>query len=205
MPLTVEFGGETLGAAATLVVSRTGQSPEVVETWRVELEVEAATPAALAPIVQALRDAAGTSGALKLRGDGADVRALVAADCRTGPTLQTITEKDRAPGEAHNRRRVTLEFVATLQDAASAVQSHSYLVRAIATAGQPDRVITTGTAILRAGEVPADDEALVLPALASGFRRLRQAVTRDAATPSLEYEVEDEQVFTALRDWKNRF
>jgi len=196
--LILQFAGDTLGTARRLEVVRAGETPDVTETWHVELEVEAATPAALETIVAALHDAEGTTGELKLQADGSDVRTLAAADCRLGPTLAKITEQDRAPGEAHNRRRISLEFQATLQDAASAVQSHRYVVRIVAEAGRPERIVTGGQAVLRKGEVPADDEALVLPVLAGGFRRVRQVVTRDVRIPSIEYEVADEQVFRAL-------
>jgi hypothetical protein len=198
MSLTLKFAGATLGTAAKLTVVRTGVTPDVEEVWQVEIGLEAATPAALEPLAQALKDAEATTGELKLQADGADLRTLALADCRLGPTLFDVKERDDAPGEAHNRRRVTLEFRATLQDAASAVQSHRYTVRVATTAGQPPRVVTTGIAILRKGEVPADIEPVVLPVLASGYRRVRQVVTRNALIPSLEYEVEDEQVFAAL-------
>lgn len=198
MTLTLHFSGSTLGAAGSLDVCRTGKSPEVIERWLIELDVEAATPAALETSLQALRDAQGSSGELKLQADGADVRVLAVADCRIGPTLHAVTERERAPGQAHNLRRVTLEFRATLQEAASAVQSHQYTVREATAAGQPARLVTRGTAILRRNENPADHEALLLPVLGTGRRRLRQVVTRDTAVPALEYEVDDEQVFTPL-------
>lgn len=198
MTLTLHFDGAALGAAGSLDLCRTGNSPEVIERWLIELDVEAATPAGLEAALQALRDAQGSSGELKLQSDGADVRVLAVADCRLGPTLHAVTERERVPGQAHNRRGVTLEFRATLQDAADAVQSHQLTVREATIAGQPARLVTRGTAILRRNENPADHEVLLLPVLAAGRRRVRQLVTRDTAVPALEYEVEDEQVFTPL-------
>lgn len=198
MTLTLHFNGAALGAATSLDVCLTGKSPEVTERWLVELEVEAAAPAALEAALQGLRDAQGSSGELKLQADGADVRVLAVADCRLGPTLHAVTERERVPGQAHNRRGVTLEFRATLQDSAGAVQSHQYTVREVTAAGQPARLITRGLAILRRNENPANFEVLLLPMLGASRRRVRQLVTRDTAVPALEYEVEDEQVFTPL-------
>ncbi|MCB9895922.1 MAG: hypothetical protein H6839_15855 [Planctomycetes bacterium] len=198
MSLTLQFAGATQGTPAGLTVTRIGTTPDVEETWLIELDAEAATAAALEPVVQALKDLQGTSGDLKLQSDGMDLRALGTADCRSGPTLVGVTEQDRAPGQAENRRRVRLEFRATLQDAASAIQSHRYSVRLTTEPGQPQRVLTTGAAILRKGEAPADSEAVLLPVLAAGYRRVRQTVMRDAQVPSVEYEVMDEQVFRAL-------
>ena len=198
MSLILQFCGDTLGAPVTFNVARSATPPDVLETWRVELDIEAATPAALEPLLQAVRDLHGTSGELKLRNNDIDVRVLNPTDCRHGPKLHQITELDRAPGEAHNRRRVTLEFRATLQDAGSAIQSHEFTVRTIVEPGHAARLITAGKAVLRAGENPAGLESLVLPVLGSGLRRAKQVVARDSTLPSLEYEVTDELVFTPL-------
>jgi hypothetical protein len=194
MNLVLKFGDAVLGVAAGLRVRRAGET----ESWQVAIDVEAPTPALLEPALLALHQARGQTGDLELLQGSEVVRTLAAADCRHGPTLESCSEVDTAPGSAHNRRRVTLEFEATLQDAAIAVQSHAFTLRLEARAGQPDVLRHAGQAILRAGEDPADHEAAILPALAAGWRRVGRIVTRDAAAPALSYEVTDEQVFTPL-------
>lgn len=198
MSLALKFGAEVLGAATTLRIQQTGEAPDVRESWRVELQVEAATPAALETTLQSLRDAQGTTDDVKLVAGMTDVRTLEVADCRTGPVLTTIDESDASPGEAHNRRRVVLTFDATLQDAAVAVQSNTLTLVVRNEAGKPGVLHHSGKAILRRGETPADHEASVLPPLAAGYRRVKRLVTRDASEPSVVYEIEDEQVFAAL-------
>jgi hypothetical protein len=102
------------------------------------------------------------------------------------------------PEAVHGPCRVELALEATLQDAASVVQSHRFTVRRAAVAGAPARLVVHGRVLLRAGEDPAAHEATVIAAPAPGFRRLRQVTTRDTAAPALDYEAEDEQVFSLL-------
>lgn len=198
MPLTLQFGDDTLGAATTLRIQRTHEAPHTRESWRIELPIDGAAPAALEAALQSFRHLQGSTGDVKLVSGATSVRALSAADCRSGPVLTTIDESDAAPGVAHNRRRLTLTFEATLQDAATAIQSGESVARVRLVAGLPAVLVHTGRAVLRRGESPADHESAVVPEPASGWRRVKQIVTRDAAEPSLAYEVEDEQVFSAL-------
>jgi hypothetical protein len=197
MSLILQFGVNVLGAAASLAVSREAAAPESAETWRVELDIEAVTPAALEPAIAAIRALQGTQAGLQLLYGGAPVRTLAVAGCRLGPVLHGLREHDLVPDDAHNLRRLTLEFRATLQTA-SAVQSHDFVVSAIMAAGAPARLLIRGRAVLHAGEDPATHEAMLLPAIPAGYRRARLATTRDALGPTLEYEAQDEQVFTAL-------
>jgi hypothetical protein len=197
MSLILKFGATALGAATSLAVHRDAAAPDTIETWRVELDVEAPTPAALEQSLEAIRALQGSHAGLQLLHDGAAVRALAVATCRRGPLLDELHEYDPAPGEAHNSRRLTLKFSATLQNAL-AVQAHNFLVRVAVAAGGPARVVTTGRAVLHSGEDPAAHEATLLPTLSAGYRRVRQATTRDAVGPTLEYETQDEQVFAAL-------
>lgn len=195
--LTLKFGTNELGVAHKLAVTVAGEAPEAIERWQIELLVDEPTPTLLEQTLQALRDAHGTQGAICLLHDGSEVRARAVGDCRVGPTLAKVTEHDAAPGEAHGQRRVTLEFSATLQDANAAVQSQAVTVVSDQSAGQPAQLVTRGRIVLRAGELSADHENL-LPAVVTGYRRVRQATTRDATVPSLDYETVDEQVFRAL-------
>jgi hypothetical protein len=197
MSLILHFGTAVLGPARTLAVSREFAAPDTIERWRVELELAAATPAALEPVLTTIRTLQGATAPLQLLHDGAAVRVLALADCRKGPLLEAIREHDPAPGEAHNSRRLTLDFHAIMQGP-SAVQAHALVVKVAITAGEPVRLVTTGRAVLRSGEDPATHEAALLPAPAPGHRRVRQAVARDAVAPTLEYETHDEQVFTTL-------
>jgi hypothetical protein len=186
-----------LGTVRVLTVTQETATPERHEGWKVDLDAEAATPAALEASLAVIRALQNTVGALQLTDCGVVVRTLAVADCRVGPLFQSMREHDAAPGDTHNRRRLTLHFHATLQTA-SAVQSHTFTVRVVNAAGEPQSIVTTGRAVLHSGEDPAAYEATILPVPAAGFRRVRQVVTRDAVAPSLDYEVEDEQVFTAL-------
>lgn len=195
--LTLQFASTVIGAVRALTVTQETASPDRHEDWKVELDVDAATPGALEASLGAIRALQGTVAALLLSDCGVVVRTLAVPDCRVGPVLQNLREQDASPGEALNRRRLTLQFRATLQTA-SPIQSHTFTVRGVVAAGETERTITVGRAVLHSGEDPGAHEAAILPALASGFRRVRQVVTRDAAAPSLDYEVHDEQVFTAL-------
>jgi hypothetical protein len=195
--LTLQFGSTVLGAVRVLTVTQETADDARHEDWKVEVDAEGATPAGLEASLTAIRALQHAVAALQISDCGTVVRLLAIADCRVGPTFQSLREHDPAPGDAHNRRRLTLQFHAVLQTA-SAVQSHTFTVRAIAAAGEPQRTITTGRAVMHSGEDPAAHEAAILPAVPSGFRRVRQVATRDTAGPSLDYEVQDEQVFTAL-------
>lgn len=195
--LILQFGNETLGPASKLTIIREGMAPTAVEVWRVEISADAATPAGIEQRLQALREVLGSTRDLSLLHDDGEVRALKIGDCRHGPTLKSLKEVDAAPGEAHNRRQAALEFRATLQDANSVVQAHEFTLQATHAAGKPAGLLTRGRIVLRAGEEPADHEGL-LPAVATGYRRVRQVSTRDASEPAIEYETQDEQIFSRL-------
>ncbi len=197
MTLILKFGDDTLGPVKTLAIKREGLAPDTVEQWKAAVDVEAATPEALEASLQLLRDAQGAEADLKLMHGATEVRGLDVSNARQGPKFVAMETHDAALGEAHNRRRVTLTFRATLQDAAP-VQSHEYTVREIANAGAPVRLLTSGKAVLRRGEDPADHDNALVPAAGGGYRRVRRDVTRDANAPSLAYVTEDEQVFTPL-------
>lgn len=197
MSLTLQFGNDALGAVSTLAVNREGPAPDTVEQWKATIEIEAATPGTLEARLQLLRDAQGTTGDLKLLHGGTEVRSLAVADARRGPTLTASEAHDTAPGQAHNRRRVTLTFRATVQDAAP-VQSHEFTIRETSEPGRPVRLTTSGLAVFRRGEDPSDHEDTLLPATGGGYRRVRRDVTRDANAPSIKYVTVDEQVFSAL-------
>ncbi|MBZ0135665.1 MAG: hypothetical protein K8I27_04775 [Planctomycetes bacterium] len=198
MSLALKFGAEVLGAIRNLRVESAGDAPEVTETWRVVLQVEAATPGALEADVQRLYAARGATGDVSLVSGGDDIRTLAVADCRKGPLLANIAELDSAPGEAHNSRRCVLTLRGIRQDTGAIVQSHTLDVRLLTQAGLPSLIVQSGRAILRKGENPGDHESALLPALAPGHRRVRTVTSRDLNEPALRYEIEDEQVFAAL-------
>ena len=198
MSLTLKFGTESLGVVTQLRVEQSDTAPETRVIWRVELVLDAATPEALEALQQAIREAQATAADLKLLDGASEVRSLPSADCRHGPTLKVIAESDTSPGEPHNRRKLTLTFEALLQDAAAAVQSNKSVMQVRHAAGAPATLVHSGKAILRSGENPADHETSVLPAQVNGYRRTLATTTRDVNEPSITYEVEDEQVFTAL-------
>lgn len=192
--LTLTFDNQALGTASHFAWERRDDT----ETWSVSLEVQAATPAALEAVLAPLHGLTGAQRDVGVSAGGADVRTLAVADCRQGPKLESVTERDAAPGDAHNRRQVSLTFRAQLQDAATAVQAHSQSLSVLRRAGEPDRLRFTGRAVLRRGEDPAVHEAALLPALLAGYRRVKTVTTRDVATPALAYEAEDELAFMPL-------
>jgi hypothetical protein len=196
--LTLKFNNEVLGPAATFEWRRDAQADGGTECWLVTLDVEAATANALEESLATLRGQIGLQGDLALQTSGATVRQLLLANCRSGPTLARVDELDGAPGDAHGQRKLRLRFDATLQDASQAVQSHRVTISVTREAGAPLRLRTVGQAVLRRGEDPALHEAALLPAVAAGYRRVKTGSTRDAAVPSLGYEVDDEEVFSAL-------
>jgi len=195
MSLSLKFGADVLGVIESLSLLRTG--PEPAEAWHVELLIEANTPETLEQALASVRAAVGTTGDLALLHGGTEVRNLAAAGCRQGPRLESVREAESQPGAAYNRRRLVLEFRAAPQTVA-AVQSHRLTMRLATRAGEAPRLLGTGRAVLHSGEDPAAHEATLIAAPPSGFRRIRLATHRDAAGPTLEYETEDEQVFTAL-------
>lgn len=192
--LTLKFNDEVLGAADALEIRREHDA----EQWHATLQVHAATPALLEQALEVLRSRVGGIGDLALSSGGVDVRELPAADCRTGPAFTGMHEFDSAPGDAHGARRLRLAFTAARQDPDSAVQQHTETVDVVSVAGAARLLRYHGKALLRRGEAPAAHEAVLLPALQGGYRRVKTTTTRDAAEPSLAYTVEDEQVFAPL-------
>ncbi|MBK8208005.1 MAG: hypothetical protein IPK87_14610 [Planctomycetes bacterium] len=192
--MTLKFNDEVLGATAALEITREHDA----EHWHLTLQVQAATTALIEQALDGLRGAIGATGDLALSADGTEVRQLSMADCRIGPVFVGLHELDPAPGDAHGTRRARLTFKATRQDPDSAVQQHNQTVSVSSDVGAAQRLRYQGLAILRRGENPAAYEAVLLPAVQAGYRRVQSSTTRDAAEPSLDYTVEDEQVFTPL-------
>lgn len=196
--LRLHFDDNDLGALSHFTWQRQSNDAGATETWHATLEVHAATPAAMEPQLAALHALVGMQGEVALHADGNVVRALAVADCRDGPVLEGVNERDAAPGEAHNRRKLLLAVRAELQDTDSAVQSHSQALSVVLHTGQPARLRYTGRAVLRRGEDPADHESTLLPVVVAGYRRVKTVTTRDVAAPALAYEAEDERVFLQL-------
>lgn len=194
MNLTLKLGSQPVGAVEAFESERSDHIDGATERWRATLTLSAATPALVEQALAVLQARIGETGNAALLAGSNTVRALAVSDCRQGPRLVGVEADAPMPDSAHAPRRVRVTLEATLQDAAQAVQAHRMAVRVIRAAGAPDRILTRGVAILRAGESPAIHEGLIAPTSA-GFRRLRSAITRDASAPSLEYETEDEQVF----------
>lgn len=189
--LILQFDNEALGAATAFDWRRTAAADGDVEVWTLTLEPQAATADALEDTLASLRAKIGATGDLAL----GDSRTLAQADCREGPTLIRVDEADPAPGDVHGKRRLRLTFEATLQDSSQAVQHHAATQRVITQAGALITLQTRGRIVLRNGEDPALHESEIVPP-GAGCRRVRSAITRDASR--LEYETEDEQVFTPL-------
>ena len=198
MSATLYFGATLVGAVERLEVSVQGHAEGDRESWRVTVPVIAATPSALEQQVQTLEAALATPADLVLKHADLTIRSLVLADCRAGPSAAKIEVVGHGGDSAHPGKSVRLRFDAIRQDSQAAIQSNLSTVEVQTRAGQPDRLVIKGRAILRAGEAPEDHEGAVVPALASGYRRTRTIVARDTQAPSVEYEVEDEQVFRAL-------
>jgi len=195
MTLTLQLGNEPLGAVETFELRRAFAPDGATETWMATLALNAPTPALAEQAVAALQDRVGESGPASLKAGEGAIRAL--DGCRHGPRLAAVKALAPMPEAAHGTRRVQLTIEATLQEGVQSVQSHALTVQAVHVAGAPQRLIARGRIILRAGEIPALHEGEVAPP-AAGFRRVRSAITRDAAEPALDYEVEDEQVFAPL-------
>ncbi len=191
--LTLNFANQALGAVSSLECTREGDR----ENWQLTLEVQAATPALLEQALAEMRALIGTAADVALQAGGATVRELAVVDCRHGPTLARVHELDSAPGQVHGKRKLRLHFEATRQDAAQAVQSQTETLTLVSKAGAAHRLLTRGEMILRSGEDPAAHES-GMPASPPGFRRVASKLTRDAAVPSLAYEMDDEQVFSPL-------
>lgn len=189
--LILSFDNDALGRVAAFDWRRTAHAEGDLESWLVTLEAEAATADALEESLTALRAKIGGTGDLAL----GDSRTLAQSACRVGPALTRVDEADSAPGDVHGKRRLRLIFEATLQDSSQAVQHHAATLRVITAAGAPMRLQTRGRIVLRKAEDPALHESQIAPP-AAGFRRVRSAVTR--AESLLEYETDDEQVFTPL-------
>ncbi|MCC6464887.1 MAG: hypothetical protein IT463_06050 [Planctomycetes bacterium] len=198
MNLDLSFGGQPCGSLESLAVQVQAGPDGIAEEWRCILRVAASTAAALEQQLAQLEILRGTEGSLSLAAGGGVVRTLATADCRQGPRLMLVSARDDGPGQALNRRAVVLVFTALRQDALQAVQQHTLTLSAEGRAGQPSRLLVRGRALLRRGENPAAHEATLLPALPARHRRVRCSLTRDTAQPALEYECEDEEVFTAL-------
>ncbi|MCC6573288.1 MAG: hypothetical protein IT462_05795 [Planctomycetes bacterium] len=195
--LTIQFGDESLGPVQSLEIERKAEPEGGIERWRAAVNVGGATAALAEQAAQQLEAQLAGTAALKLVADGADVRTLALADCRRGPALERVEIAARDPAAAHEQRRVVLTFVATLQNADDAVQLHTSTIENVTKAGEATANITRGRIVLCSGESPTAHEGL-LPAVAGGYRRVRREVTRDSEEPSLEYVVEDRQVFAAL-------
>lgn len=198
MQLTLQLGATALSAISSLDVSSTHDPEGATERWRAQLVLSAPTPALAEAALAALQARVGETGGLKLLAGATILRELATSDCRHGPRLVSVNADSPMPEAAHGPRHVELMLEATLQDADNAVQSHKFTVSLLRVAGAPERLVTRGRLILRAGESPASHEATAIAAPATGMRRVRTATTRDTAVPSLEYETEDEQVFAPL-------
>lgn len=198
MTLMLKFGDDVLGAVKTISVTRDGEAPHVIETWRVTAAMDAPTPEARESAMATARAFQGATDALKLMRNDVALRTLEVTDCRHGPELSTVRETDKYPADAHGQREVTFTFKGTLQDAETAIQSHRFIITTQTKPGRGRRIVTRGQAVIRNGESPGDHVDDVLPVLGAGYRRVVERVARDANEPSIDYETEDEQVFTPL-------
>ena len=195
--LTLSFGDNSLGAVQSLEVERKADVAGALERWRAVIEIGGATAVLAEETARTLETQLAGTAALKILSDGVETRVLAVAACRQGPALERVEVLTRDPAAAHERRRVSVTFVATLQDADEAVQLHTFTVAVVAKAGEPTVLVTRGKVILRSGEDPATHESVIV-VVATGYRRVRREITRDAAVPGLDYVVEDRQVFAAL-------